>query len=122
MHGSRNKQAGLSFSGFIMGAFVLILVALLGMKTVPAYLHSAQISQIFREIVADPALRSATEPEIEMAYRKRAGVNDITDLKAEDVTIERDEGGTLSLSAEYEVRIPLVGNVTLLLEFKPSSS
>jgi predicted lipid carrier protein YhbT len=122
MQGSRNKQTGLSFSGFIMGAFVLILVVLLGMKTVPAYLHSKQISQVFQEIVADPALRDATEPEIEMAYRKRAGVNDITDLKAEDVTIERDEGGTLSLSAEYEVRIPLFGNVTLLLAFKPSSS
>lgn len=122
MQGLRNKQAGLSFSGFIAGAFVLILVALLGMKMVPAYLHSAQISQIFREIVADPALRGATVPEIEMAYRKRASINDINDLKVEDVTIERDEGGTLSLSAEYEVRIPLVGNVTLLLAFKPSSS
>jgi len=122
MHGSRNKQAGLSFTGFIMGAFVLILVALLGMKLVPAYLHSAQISQIFREIVADPALRNASVPEIEMSYRKRATINDINDLKVEDITIERDEGGTLSLHAEYEVRIPLFGNVTLLLAFKPSSS
>jgi hypothetical protein len=95
---------------------------LLGLKLIPAYLHSAQISQIFREIAADPAMRTASIPEVEMSYRKRANINDIQDLKVEDIAIEREEGGTLSLSAEYEVRIKLVGNITLLLEFKPSSS
>lgn len=122
MYGLSSRQRGLSFSGFIAGAFVLILVVLLGLKLVPAYLHSAQISQIFREIVADPAMRTASIPEIEMSYRKRANINDIQDLKAEDIAIVRDEGGSLSLSAEYEMRIKLVGNITLLLEFKPSSS
>jgi len=122
MNGLSSRQRGLSFVDFIMVAIALVFVVLLGLKLVPAYLHSAQISQIFREIVADPALRTASVAEVEMSYRKRAGINDITDLKAEDVTIVRDEAGTLSLSAEYEMRIKLVGNITLLLEFKPSSS
>lgn len=122
MYGLNSRQRGLSFSGFIAGAFVLILVSLLGFKTVPAYLHSAQISQIFREIAADPAMRAASIPEIEMSYRKRANINYITDLKAEDIAIVREEGGNLVLSAGYEVRIKLFGNITLLLEFNPSSS
>lgn len=122
MYGLSSRQRGLSFVDFIMVAIALVFVVLLGLKLVPAYLHSAQISQIFREIAADPALRTASVAEVEMSYRKRAGINDITDLKAEDVTIVRDEGGALSLSAEYEMRIKLVGNITLLLEFKPSSS
>jgi hypothetical protein len=122
MYGLSNRQRGLSFVDFIMVAIGLIFVVLLGLKLVPAYLHSAQISQIFREIVADPAMRTASIPEVEMSYRKRASINDITDMKIEDVTITRDEAGALSLSAEYELRIKLVGNATLLLEFKPSSS
>ncbi|MDD2928545.1 MAG: DUF4845 domain-containing protein [Sideroxydans sp.] len=122
MYGLSNRQRGLSFQGFIMGAFAVIFIALAGLKLIPAYLHSAQISQIFREIVADPAMRTASLPEVEMAYRKRAIINDITDLKVEDIAILRNEDGTLSLSAEYELRIKLVGNITLLLEFKPSSS
>jgi hypothetical protein len=121
MYGLSSRQRGLSFSSFIMTAFALIFVVLLGLKLVPAYLHSAQISQIFREIVADPAMRTASIPEVEMSYRKRANINDIQDLKVEDIAIVREEGGTLFLSAEYEVRIKLVGNITLLLEFKPSS-
>lgn len=122
MYGLSNRQRGLSFSGFIAGAFVVVFVALLGLKLIPAYLHSAQIGQIFREIAADPAMRTASIPEIEMSYRKRAQINDINDLRVEDVAIVREEDGSLSLSAEYEVRIKLVGNITLLLEFKPASS
>lgn len=122
MYGLSSRQRGLSFIDFIMGAIALVFLALLGMKLVPAYLHSAQISQIFREIAADPAMRTASIPEIETSYRKRAQINNIDDLKVDDVVIEREEDGNLSLSTEYEVRIKLVGNITLLLEFKPSSS
>lgn len=121
MQGLKNRQTGLSFGNFIAGAFVLIIVALLGLKMVPAYIHSGQISQIFREIVADPAMQNAPVSAVEMSYRKRANINYIEDLKVEDIEIVR-EGGVLSLSASYEVRIPLLGNVSLVLAFNPSSS
>jgi hypothetical protein len=115
------KQRGMSYFEFIMLAVALVIVAIFGMKLIPAYIHSAQISQIFREIVADPAMRGAPVSDIEMSYRKRAMIEEINDLKVEDITIEQ-EGGSLSLSANYFVKIPLAGNVTLLLEFNPSSS
>ncbi len=121
MKSLKYKQRGMSLSGLIMLAVALIIVAILGMKLIPAYIHSAQISQIFREIVADPAMRGAPVNEIEASYRKRAMIDEIHDLKTEDITIEQ-EGGSLSLSANYSVKIPLAGNVTLLLEFNPSSS
>ena len=56
-----------------------------------------------------------------MSYRKRANINYITDITAEDIDISK-EGGRLKLSASYSVKIPLAGNITLLLEFNPSSS
>lgn len=121
MRGWKNRQTGLGFSNLIMGAFVLIIVALLGLKIIPTYIHSGQISQIFREIAADPAMRDAPIGAVEMSYRNRANINYITDLKVEDIEIVR-EGGVLKLSASYEVRIPLVGNVSLVLAFNPSSS
>lgn len=121
MQGWKNRQTGLGFSNFIAGAFVLVIVAMLGLKMVPAYIHSGQISQIFREIVADPAMQNVPVSAVEMSYRKRANINYIEDLKVEDIEIVR-EGGVLSLSASYEVRIPLVGNVSLVLAFNPSSS
>lgn len=116
----KNAQRGMSFTGFIFVGFLIIVAAILAMKVIPAYVHSAQISQIFREIASDSALRGASVGEIETSYRKRASINDINDLKVDDISID-SENGNIALSAHYFVKVPLAGNVTLLLEFNPSS-
>jgi len=113
-------QRGMSFTGFIFGGFLLIVAAIFAMKLIPAYIHSAQISQIFREIASDASLRGASVGEIETSYRKRASINDINDLNVDDISID-SENGNITLSAHYFVKVPLAGNVTLLLEFNPSS-
>ncbi len=120
MNTLRNKQLGISFSGFIMVAFLLIFVAILGMKLVPAYIHNAQISSIFQAVASDPAMQGASIKEIKESYGKRAHINAINDLSPDDVEIGKD-GTMISLSANYSIKIPLVGNITLLLEFNPRS-
>lgn len=116
----RNKQLGITFSGFIMAAFALIILAILGMKMVPAYINDAQISSIFKAVAADPAMQNAPIKEIKDAYGRRAYINAINVISTDDIEIVK-EGATLSLSANYAVKIPLVANITLLLEFNPSS-
>lgn len=121
MNAMAHRQRGISFTGFIFIAAALVFVAITGLRLVPAYVHSAQISQIFREIASDPEMRTAPVRDIEISYQKRASINDINDLQSQDILIEKEDGN-LRLSANYSVRIPLVGNMTLLLEFNPSSS
>ena len=48
-------------------------------------------------------------------------MNNISLVTAEDIDIVNNSGG-LSLSVSYSVKIPLVGNASLVLEFNPSSS
>lgn len=120
MNTLRNKQFGISFSGFIVVAFLLIFVAILGMKLMPAYVHNAQISSIFQAVASDPAMQGASIKEIKESYGKRASINSISDLSPDDVEIGKD-GTMISLSANYSIKIPLVGNITLLLEFNPRS-
>ena len=117
----KGKQHGIGFVGFILIAAGVIFVAILGMKLVPPYIHSAQISQIFKEISRDPAMQGASIKDIKESYIKRANINYITDVTSEDIEIVQ-EGANLSLSTSYSVKIPLVANITLLLEFNPSSS
>jgi hypothetical protein len=116
----KNKQLGISFSGFIMVAFLLIFAAILGMKLVPAYVHSTQISSIFQAVASDPAMQGASIKEIKDSYSRRAYINAISDLSAEDIDVEK-EGAEIKLSANYSVKIPLVANITLVLAFNPSS-
>ena len=121
MRATAYRQRGISFPGMIMVAAALIFVAITGMKLVPAYIHNAQIAQIFKTVANDPEMQNATIREIKESYSKRANIEYITDITAEDIEISKEDGG-LTLSADYSVKIPLVGNITLLLEFNPSSS
>jgi hypothetical protein len=115
------RQRGISFVGFLLLAVAVILVAVTGMKVVPAYVHSAQIAKILKTIANDAAMQGASVKEIKESYGKRANVNYITDITADDIEISKEDG-KLSLSTSYTVKIPLVGNATLVLEFNPSSS
>src|SRR5512135_2894285 len=121
MKTTAGRQRGISFFGFMLVAAGIIFAAILGMKLIPAYVHNAQITEIFKEISADPAMQSASIKDIKDSYFKRATINSITDITDDDIEISKDDG-RLSLSANYSVKIPLAGNVKLLLEFNPSSS
>jgi len=115
------KQHGLSFSGFIAGVFVLVLASIFGLKLIPAYMQDAKIKNVFTVIANDPEMQKATPRSIRESFEKRADIDDIRAIKAEDIQIDKD-GERLVLSASYPVLIPLAGNVSLYLEFNPSSA
>jgi len=115
------KQSGVSFEGFLVVVVVFILVAIAGMKIVPVYIQDKTIKSKFEEIAHDPELKSATVHDIRTAFIKRITTSDITAIKAEDIEVTKDANG-ITLSANYSVKIPLVGNAILLLEFNPSSA
>lgn len=120
--GMPKQQAGLSFSGFIIGAFILVVVVLFGFKLIPAYMENAQIENLLVAVANDAEMKNATVGELRNAFGRRIAVNWVSGIKPEDLEIDKDEAGRPVLSASYEVRIKLAGNAILLLEFHPSSA
>lgn len=121
MKAGKNTQRGMSMTGIILIIAGFLFVAILAMKLIPAYMHSAQIEHIFKAIVNDPEMQNAAVKDIRASYDKRATMDYITDITSEDIEVSKD-GGSLTLSASYSVKIPVAGNVSLVLEFKPSST
>ena len=115
------KQRGLSFSGFIFGAVILVLAITTGMKLIPAYMQDAKIGNLFTVIANDPEMQKASPRDIRMSFSKRASIDSVTAINAEDIEITSN-GGRLVLSASYAVKIPLAGNVSLYLDFSPTSA
>lgn len=114
------KQRGLSFSGFIFGAFLLVMASIVGLKMIPAYIENATIKNLFVTIANDPEMKGATVGAIKMSFSKRASIESVSVIGADDIDIEKVDGD-LVLSASYPVKIPLVANISLYLEFNPSS-
>ncbi|MDO9052808.1 MAG: DUF4845 domain-containing protein [Gallionella sp.] len=116
-----DRQRGLSFSGFIQGAFILVLLSVLGLKLLPVYMQNGEIKQLFTTIANDPEMQKASLRDIRNSYSRRSSIDNITAINAEDIDIDR-EGDKPVLSASYAVKIPLAGNMSLYLDFNPSSA
>ncbi|HEU0219852.1 MAG TPA: DUF4845 domain-containing protein [Gallionella sp.] len=116
-----NKQRGVSFSGFLTTVVLLIFAALIGMKVLPAYIQDNEIKGIFDTIARDPEMQEAQIRDIRDSFAKRAMMNNITVVNPADIEVNK-AGGRLVLRISYVVKIPLVGNASLLLEFITSNS
>ena len=113
-----HKQHGLSMTGFLVTAVILVFGALLGFKIVPAYMEYYTIQKQIK-LVANEA--TATDRRaVENAFDRRAVVENITAISAKDLEITKD-GEKIILSVEYSVKVPLVANLSALMDFRASS-
>lgn len=114
------RQKGITLTGFIVWAIVLAMVALLGMKLGPAYAEYYSIRKQFQAIAADPGVVAGGKGAIQGAFVRRATMENITSINLGDLQVEKQGDGVV-ISADYEVRIPLVANISALLTFHASS-
>ena len=123
MHRARpmlTQQRGLTMIGFLFVAVVLVAVAMLAMKVVPAYIEFFSVKKIIATMAQEADLRSKSNAEIRQDFDRRAGVAYVTVVKPEDLSIDR-HGGVPVITADYAFRTKLVGNASLVIDFHASS-
>jgi hypothetical protein len=116
------QQRGLTFTGFLLVAILVVFGAIMGMRVIPAYVENREIQHILDTLAHDPDLQDATPDDIRNSWDKRAMVNNITVVSAKDLNVAKLPNGALSLNVKYNVKIGLGGNASLLLEFDTSST
>ena len=116
----KSQQRGLTMLGFLFVAVMLIFVAMLAMKLVPAYIEFFSVKKILNTMGQQSDLKSKSNADIRNDFIKRASVSYVTVVKPEDLTIDR-KNGELVVSADYVFRSKLVGNVSIVVDFSASS-
>jgi hypothetical protein len=120
-HPLQSRQRGLSMIGFLFVAAVLVVVAMLAMKLVPAYIEFFSVKKILATMGQESDFRSKSNAELRSDFAKRANVGYVTVVKPEHLTIDR-RGGVPVVSADYEFRTKLVGNASLVVDFSASTN
>jgi hypothetical protein len=115
-----SRQQGITFVGMLfVGAFI-ILIAITAMRIVPAYSEFMTVKKILKAMQQDP-LNTMTPKEIKVAFDKRASIDYISVVSGEDLSIERTDSGATVVTIEYQVVKPLMGNVSVLMDFAARS-
>ncbi len=119
MH-SRRQQLGMTFWGmsFVLGVIGFFFFLLF--KLFPPYMEDFKVSAALESLSRQSDLATMTKTDIMNALGKRFSVDNIDAVKLErDLTIE-PHGRTRAVRIRYENVIPIVGNVSILLEFDHS--
>jgi Tfp pilus assembly protein PilE len=107
-----NAQRGVSLSGLIFVLAIVGVLAVFALKVVPTY---AEYSAIKGAIVKAKAT-GGTVREMQQSFDKNAEINNVSAISGRDLVISRDSGEP-EISFAYEKRIPLAGNVSLLIDY-----
>lgn len=118
MH-SLSRQRGLSVLGFLFVAAVVLSVALLAFRMIPAYIEYFTIQKALDGALADSSDLSVASIRRAMDRRLSADYADAITAKDVDVT---KSGNTITASVSWEKKLPVVKNVSILLEFDASAS
>lgn len=127
MHHNLNKQQsnaknqkGITFIGVLIIAALLIFIAIVGMKMMPAYMEYMAVKKVIRAM-GQEQLSTMSKNEIVKSFNRRKSIDDIKSVTAGDLLVEKDETGNTVVSVEYQVVQPIMGNVSALIDFKASS-
>jgi hypothetical protein len=114
----QHRQRGLTLGGLFVVLFVLILVALLAMRLIPAYIEYSTAKNAIQAIARDRG--SASPVEIRRAFDSRAQVDDVSAIKSSDLEITKD-GGEVVIAFAYRKEVPLFANVGVYIDFAANS-
>lgn len=117
MQVSRKRQQGISLSGLIFVLVVVGLIGVFGMRTVPSVLE-------YRAVVRAIGVAKATGgsvQEMRTSFDRNADVAYITSVAGRDLIFTRDNG-QVDISFAYEKRLPIAGNVSLVIDYSGTTN
>jgi len=115
------RYRGVTLTGFLIVAVVLIFAALLLFKIGPPYVEFMSIQSNLRAIANDPEGRAGVRRVVEDLFDRRSAIENITSVKARDIIITK-VGDNVVLSFEYTVCVPVVFNIRACMDYNPTSS
>jgi Tfp pilus assembly protein PilV len=113
-----NHQSGVSLSGLLVVAVLLIAVSLLGLKLAPAYMEFRTIRSTVIAVAQEQ--RAASVTDIRRAFDRRANIDGIETITGADLEVTK-EGGEVQLTFAYRKEVPLFANVGIYIEFAGGS-
>jgi hypothetical protein len=114
------RQRGVTFVGMVFIAGLIVFAAIIALKLVPAYIEYATVVNHLREIARSPDARGASPKEIQTMFSKRAQIDAIDVVKADDIEVDK-EGDQVILRTAYSTKIKLFGNLNACLDFVATS-
>ena len=116
---SIHRQRGMTPIGWIFVFLLIAFFTLVALKLVPIYLDSFTIGSVISDMQKEPGIANKAPREVVVMIEKRLDINMVERITADDIFVEK-RGDTMIISAEYEIREKMLGNVDVVVSFNKS--
>jgi uncharacterized protein (DUF362 family) len=113
------RQKGLTLSGFMVVAIIVVIVLLLGFRLAPPYMEFHTVQKLLKQIAAEPH-KGEPRNSVRRAFQLKSGIDNITAVNENDLQVTKD-GDRVIITAEYTVRVPLIYNISACMDFRATS-
>lgn len=112
-------QKGLSIWSFSFNLFLIGFAVFITLKLFPVYMEDLSVGTAVKSLESDPEeFRGALS--VRNALTKRLDINNVTRVDKDKISIIREDQDYL-VEVNYEVEIPFIGNISLVLHFEHSA-
>ena len=112
-----NAQRGMTLIGWLLTLVLIGYFVLLVLRLAPGYLEYLNVAKTLESLHSESALADMTPTQIRTIIAKRFDVNDVHSISPKHVNIKK-QGGKITVGVDYEVRAPMLGNVSLVTHFR----
>lgn len=115
MRNSR-QQSGLTMTSFLFVVVVALAVTIVGFRVLPAYVEYYSVQSALAQSLSE-AQNLNNAVELRRGFQKRADAGYIESVNGRDIDLVKT-GNSYTATAAWTRKLPLVSNVSLLIEFE----
>ena len=111
------KQAGLTAIGLILILIPAGLAVYIILRVAPAYIEALSVGDVVNSLKKELDLKEKSRDEISKIIQKRLyEINNVSSVDRDDIKIQKTVND-VTVTIDYEARVPLFGNAALALAF-----
>ena len=117
---SRRGQAGISAPGWLIIAAIFGLLVISFLKVFPFYYDNYKLKSVLDAISKDTEIDPKSKRAIWESLQKRLFINEVRNIKREDVSMTRKDGVT-TVTVSYVVSDNYIGNLFIGARFSETA-
>lgn len=112
-----SRQQGVTMITIVLGLLLLAFFVLIVVTLFPVYMEHFNVRSHIERIGHDARSAEMTKQEVRSTLLKRFGIDDVKNVKREDILITDLPDGGYQVEVDYEVRKPFMSNVDVVVYF-----
>jgi hypothetical protein len=113
----QHRQQGMTFLGILVLVIVVGAWVYAGIRLVPKYLEYMRVASTLEKVRDEfDSNPGTTEFMLRKAVERHFDIEMVEIISSNDIEIKRD-GGIFTMRAAYDDTVPLVSNISFLVEF-----